>query len=232
MVGHIQTAVGVAGVVKMIFAMRRDRLPRTLHMDESSRRVDWSGGGVRLLLETRDWPRGQGPRRAGISGFGVSGTSAHGAQRPGMGRELARAFPPSAAAFAAVTAQLDGHLPRPLREVVWADAPDLVDQTRSGHRVAAARHHPARDGGDGNLRQPRADRPCQGPQRQLDVVNRVHFRYADAMKMPFGPGMFDGAFGIESLIHMPDQDGFRGPGVRRHQCQRDAGVRGAVRPRA
>ncbi|QDY09395.1 methyltransferase domain-containing protein [Micromonospora sp. HM134] len=42
--------------------------------------------------------------------------------------------------------------------------------------------------------------------RQLGVAHRVHFRYADAMNMPFAPGMFDGAFAIESLIHMPDQD--------------------------
>ncbi|MFI9643771.1 SAM-dependent methyltransferase [Micromonospora sp. NPDC051925] len=43
--------------------------------------------------------------------------------------------------------------------------------------------------------------------RELGVAHRVHFRYADAMDLPFGPGMFDGAFAIESLIHMPDQDG-------------------------
>lgn len=66
-------------------------------------------------------------RPAGLTAFAFTG---QGAQRLGMGRELARAFPPFAAAFATVTAELDRHLPRPLREVVWGDTPELVEQTQ------------------------------------------------------------------------------------------------------
>ncbi|MFI6173831.1 SDR family NAD(P)-dependent oxidoreductase, partial [Nocardia sp. NPDC051052] len=251
-IGHTQAAAGIAGVIKMVMAMRHATLPRSLHVDEPTTEVDWSSGAVELLTEPVAWDERDGTRRAGVSSFGFSGTNAHvileqapelepvadngtpppvvpwplsaktaaalrahaarladrvdgdaalldigyslattrapfeeravvfggdhaeyrqallalaageqpaaavtgrasdggvavvfsgqGTQRPGMGQELYDAYPAYREAFDAACAELDRHLPNPLREIAFGADAELLERTQFAQPALFALH--------------------------------------------------------------------------------------------
>ncbi|MET9701327.1 type I polyketide synthase, partial [Streptomyces sp. NPDC006529] len=139
-IGHTQAAAGVAGVIKMVMAMRHGVLPQTLHVDEPTPHVDWTAGDIRLLTEATAWPAGDRPRRAAVSSFGISGTNAHTIieQAPGTTDRPH----PRAAATGPVPCVLSARTPRALRDqaarllpaaaaAVTEDGSGLVDLARS-----------------------------------------------------------------------------------------------------
>ncbi|MFJ8211201.1 type I polyketide synthase [Streptomyces sp. NPDC096033] len=149
--GHAQAAAGVAGVIKAVMALRHRYLPRTLHVGEPSRHVDWSSGGVELLVEGREWTRPDGPRRAGVSSFGVSGTNAHvileeapqePAPEPAAGPEVAGGLVPwalsgkSAAALRGQAARLRAFLDAdPDADLAAVGASLVAHRSRFEHRA-------------------------------------------------------------------------------------------------
>ncbi|MGW3233853.1 type I polyketide synthase, partial [Kitasatospora sp. NPDC001095] len=148
-IGHSQAAAGVAGVIKMVMAMRHATLPRTLHVSEPTSHVDWSDGTVRLLTDARPWgTEGGRPRRAAVSSFGISGTNAHvileqpveEAAEPNTGEPPASA--PAALELQALPWQLSARSAEALRGQARALATHLerrpgTDTTAASHALAA-----------------------------------------------------------------------------------------------
>ncbi|MFB9682799.1 type I polyketide synthase [Amycolatopsis plumensis] len=138
-IGHTQAAAGVAGIIKVVQAMRHEVLPRTLHVGERSSHVDWSAGAVELLTEPVPWPENERPRRAGVSSFGVSGTNAHVI----VEEAPAGAEPPADAGDAVVPWVLSARSPESLDEQAarlasWvAESP--VRPVDIGHTLATGR---------------------------------------------------------------------------------------------
>jgi malonyl CoA-acyl carrier protein transacylase len=76
-IGHLEAAAGIAGLLKVVLALEHEEIPKTLHVRTLNPNVPWADLPVSPATEARSWPRGERPRRAGLSSFGFSGTNVH-----------------------------------------------------------------------------------------------------------------------------------------------------------
>ena len=77
-IGHTQAAAGLVGLLKVVLSIQNNTLPKTLHVSEPTRAVDWKSANMELVLANRQWlPNDSRMRRAGVSAFGIGGTNAH-----------------------------------------------------------------------------------------------------------------------------------------------------------
>ncbi|MFJ7995814.1 SDR family NAD(P)-dependent oxidoreductase [Streptomyces sp. NPDC096310] len=75
--GHLDRAAGVTGLMKTALALHHEEIPPTLHFDRPNPQLARSAGRLEVVTDLRPWPRGERPRRAGVSAFGMGGTNAH-----------------------------------------------------------------------------------------------------------------------------------------------------------
>ncbi|HEY4027179.1 MAG TPA: type I polyketide synthase, partial [Candidatus Dormibacteraeota bacterium] len=76
-VGHLDTAAGVAGLIKTVLALHHREIPPSLHFERPNPVSDLDRTPFFVNTRLREWPRGSAPRRAGVSSFGIGGTNAH-----------------------------------------------------------------------------------------------------------------------------------------------------------
>lgn len=76
-IGHLESAAGVAGLIKIVLSLQHQTLPRNLHFENPSPHIPWNSLPVRVVDEATPWHANGRPRRAGVSSFGFTGTNAH-----------------------------------------------------------------------------------------------------------------------------------------------------------
>lgn len=76
-IGHLDTAAGVAGLIKTVLALHHKMLPPSLHFEQPNPQIDFANSPFRVNAALSAWEAGASPRRAGVSSFGIGGTNAH-----------------------------------------------------------------------------------------------------------------------------------------------------------
>ncbi|HEV3051014.1 MAG TPA: type I polyketide synthase, partial [Longimicrobium sp.] len=76
-IGHLDSAAGVAGLIKAALTLRNGEIPPSLHFQAPNPAIDFAGSPFYVNATLSLWPRGDTPRRAGVSSFGIGGTNAH-----------------------------------------------------------------------------------------------------------------------------------------------------------
>jgi len=76
-IGHLESAAGMAGIIKLVLALKNEKIPRQLHLHQATSRFDWENSSLCVARQDIPWEAGTTPRLASVSAFGASGTNAH-----------------------------------------------------------------------------------------------------------------------------------------------------------
>ena len=76
-IGHLDTAAGIAGLIKTVLALKHKLIPPSLHFEEPNPQIDFANSPFYVNTELSEWKTNGTPRRAGVSSFGLGGTNVH-----------------------------------------------------------------------------------------------------------------------------------------------------------
>ncbi len=147
-IGHLDTAAGIAGLIKAVLVLSRREIPPSLHFAAPNPQIDFASSPFRVANGLEAWPAGRHPRRAGVSSFGLGGTNAHVVleEAPAVAEELPRAAAPaqhllvvsarSGTALKAAATNLAAHL----RANSHSNIADIAWTLATGRHVFSHRH--------------------------------------------------------------------------------------------
>lgn len=133
-IGHLEGAAGVAGIAKVLAALRHGALPRNAGFKTLNRLIDLDDSPFRIQSELTPWPTGDVPRRAGVSSFGFGGSNAHALLEEAPA--AARSVPPDGPVVVPLSGRTEAHLRanvQALRAFLATHAPHLPDLARTLH---------------------------------------------------------------------------------------------------
>ena len=129
-IGHLDAAAGIAGLIKAALVVRDGVVPASLHYEAPNPAIDFAETPFRVAGQTTGFPTGAGPRRAGVSAFGIGGTNAHVVleQPPAPARDARPDQPEQTLLLSARSPEaLAGSARELARRLTGPAAPDLAD---------------------------------------------------------------------------------------------------------
>ncbi|WP_343574527.1 type I polyketide synthase [Mycobacterium sp.] len=147
-IGHLESAAGIAGLIKVVLSLQHEVLPQNLHFENPSPNIPWASLPVRVVDKPIAWQANGRPRRAGTSSFGFSGTNAHVLieEAPSQPAPDAEAAPGPAPAESACVLPLSARSPQALTALAqlygaWLDAHPKTDLADVCFTAGVGRSH-------------------------------------------------------------------------------------------
>ena len=139
-VGHLDAAAGIAGLIKTVLALTHKQIPPSLHFESPNSKIDFASTPFFVNTTLRDWEQRDGPRRAGVSAFGIGGTNAHvvleeAPSRPALPASSAWQILPIAGKSAAALEQQTENLTDYIKRNEDIDLADVAYTLQTGRRA-------------------------------------------------------------------------------------------------